>query len=199
MTGLFHGGRVRKDSARIECNGTVDEAQASLGYARALAASTGASGPGHLSEAALAQLLVSVERDLWVLMAEVATSDRHRDKLVEGVSLVTDEMVGRLTSRVDELEALHVMPSEFVVPGENLTGAALDVARTIVRRAERLAVAAGLPATSFVVPYLNRLSDLCWLLARAVEGEHRTARAAPRARRRRPTPQANDTTSAEGQ
>lgn len=185
MTGLLYGGRVRKDSARIECNGAVDEAQAALGYARALVAVTGVSGPGNLNGDALDGMLVSIERDLWVLMAEVATSNGNRLKLVAGTSLVTLEMVEVLTSRVQALEALQVVPKEFVVPGGNLAGAAFDVARTVVRRAERLAVATDLPKSSAVVPYLNRLSDLCWLLARAVEGEHLTARLQPRTRTRR--------------
>lgn len=188
-TGLLYGGRVRKDSARIECNGAVDEAQSALGYARAVLRDSGAGGPGDLTPDALDSLLVSVERDLWVLMAEVATSERQRPKLTAGVSLVTVAMVESLTDRVHALEALQIMPKEFVVPGENLAGASLDVARTIVRRAERLAVGAKLGVSSAVVPYLNRLSDLCWLLARAVEGEHLTARTTPPARRRRLPPQ----------
>lgn len=175
-TGLLFGQRVRKDSARIECNGAVDEAQAALGYARAVIASTAASGPGDLSTDALDMSLVSLERDLWVLMAEVATPETQRSKLVPGTSLVTTEMVQSLTDRVHALEALEVMPKEFVVPGVNLAGAALDVARTVVRRSERLAVTAELGESSEVVPYLNRLSDLCWLLARAVERERLTAR-----------------------
>jgi cob(I)alamin adenosyltransferase len=198
-TGLLYGGRVRKDSARIECNGAVDEAQAALGYARALVLSTGASGPGNLTGDALDGMLVSIERDLWVLMAEVATSDRNRVKLVAGASLVTPEMVEILTSRVTALEALQVVPKEFVVPGENLAGAALDVARTVVRRAERLAVSAELPKASAVVPYLNRLSDLCWLLARAVEREHLTAKKGPPKRTRHsPRLVANDSTRTSG-
>lgn len=199
-TGLLYGGRVRKDSARIECNGAVDEAQASLGYARAVVLSTGASGPGNLTGDALDGMLVSIERDLWVLMAEVATADNKRVKLVAGTSLVTQEMVDILTSRVAALEALQVVPKEFVVPGENLAGAALDVARTVVRRAERLAVAAQLPKASAVVPYLNRLSDLCWLLGRAVERQHVTARIGPPKRTRRsPRLAANDSTPLGGQ
>jgi cob(I)alamin adenosyltransferase len=198
-TGLLYGGRVRKDSGRIECNGAVDEAQAALGYARAVVRATGAGGPADLSPEALDGLLVSVERDLWILMAEVATSERHRPKLTAGTSLVTLEMVEALTDRVHALEALQVMPKEFVVPGENLASAALDVARTVVRRAERLAVGARLGESSAVVPYLNRLSDLCWLLARAVESEHlaaRTAAPAPtRSPRRRPP---KDTTAVGG-
>jgi len=199
-TGLLYGGRVRKDSARIECNGAVDEAQAALGYARAVVLATGASGPGNLSADALDGMLVSIERDLWVLMAEVATSDNHRSKLVAGTSLVTKEMVEVLTSRVTALEAPQLVPKDFVVPGENLAGASLDVARTVVRRAERLAVAAGLPAISAVVPYLNRLSDLCWLLARAVEREHPMARMGPPKRTRHsPRLAANDSTPTSGQ
>jgi cob(I)alamin adenosyltransferase len=175
-TGLLYGGRVRKDSARIECNGAVDEAQAALGYARAVVRTTRANGPGDVTPDALDGMLVAIERDLWVLMAEVATSERHRPKLAAGTSLVTFEMVEALTARVHALEASEVMPKEFVVPGENLAAAALDVARTVIRRAERLAVSAKLGESSAVVPYLNRLSDLCWLLARAVEGEHVAAR-----------------------
>jgi len=177
-TGLLYGGRVKKNSARIECNGAVDEAQAAIGYARALVRGpVPARGPGDLSPRVLNDILVAIERDLWVLMAEVATSPANRRKLVPGVSLVTADMVDALTDRVNELETLGVMPKEFVVPGENLAGAALDVARTIVRRAERHAVGAGIAAPSAVVPYLNRLSDVCWLLARAIETEHLTARA----------------------
>jgi cob(I)alamin adenosyltransferase len=198
-TGLLYGGRVRKDSGRIECNGAVDEAQAALGYARAVVRTTGAGGPGDLAPDALDGILVSIERDLWVLMAEVATSERHRPKLAAGTSLVTLEMVEALTARVHALEALQIMPKEFVVPGENLAGAALDVARTIVRRAERLAVGAKLGEDSAVVPYLNRLSDLCWLLARAVEREHLAARTAEPARTRRaPRRASGDTTGVRG-
>jgi cob(I)alamin adenosyltransferase len=198
-TGLLYGGRVKKDSARIECNGAVDEAQAALGYARAVVRATGASGPGDLASGALDGMLVSLERDLWVLMAEVATSERNRPKLTMGTSLVTFEMVEALTAHVHALEELQIMPKEFVVPGENLAGAALDIARTIVRRAERLAVAAKLGDSSAVVPYLNRLSDLCWLLARAVEREHLAARtAAPARARRAPRRPPSDTAGVRG-
>ena len=179
-TGLLYGGRVRKDSVRIECNGSVDEAQASLGYARAAIAAAGASGPEGYGSAELDGLIVAIERDLWVLMAEVATPPAKRSKLVAGASLVTEEMVDELDRRVHDLEAKDVMPKEFVVPGQSLPSASLDVARTVVRRAERLAVKVGTSEGSLVVPYLNRLSDLCWLLARAVEADHLTAR--PKAR-----------------
>ena len=159
-TGLLYGGRVRKDAEPIEVNGAVDEAQAALGMARAEA------GPGH----ALADRILGVERDLWVLMAEVATAPENRHKLEPGTSMVTEAMVASLETGIDEIMAVTEMPKEFVVPGENRLAACLDVARTVVRRAERLAVAAHLEG-SLVVAYLNRLSDLCWAMARSAAGE----------------------------
>jgi len=164
-TGLLYGGRVRKDSTRIETNGAVDEAQAALGLARA-----------EVRGSKLDDELADLERGLWVLMAELATAPRNRTKLAPGVTLVTGEMVEALDRRVHDLEAAGAVPSEFVVPGQSRASAALDLARTAVRRAERLAVALGLDEGSQVVPYLNRLSDLCWLLARSEEQDHLTAR-----------------------
>ena len=166
MTGLFFGGRVAKTSGPIEINGAVDEAQAALGWARSL------------SEPAsrINDLLVSLERDLWVLMAEVATLEENRRKLIDGSTRVTAKMITRLEDLIDELSADIEMPDEFVVPGETQLAAALDVARTVIRRAERLAVAHPIEG-SLVIAYLNRLSDLAWTMARWVEGpEHRTAR-----------------------
>ena len=88
-------------------------------------------------------------------------------------------MVDDLERRVHDARGLGAVPSEFVVPGQSRTSAALDLARTVVRRAERLAVALRLEDGSQVVPYLNRLSDLCWLLARSEEHEHLTAAGRP--------------------
>jgi cob(I)alamin adenosyltransferase len=165
-TGLYFGGRVAKSSEPVEVNGAVDEAQAALGWARSLS-ETGSR---------LDELLITLERDLWVLMAEVATLPANRHKLVAEKSLVTSEMIERLEHEIDALTSETEMPKEFVVPGENRLSAALDVARTVVRRAERVAV--GYPLeNSFVTPYLNRLSDLAWTMARWAEGpNHRTAR-----------------------
>lgn len=165
-TGLYFGGRVAKNAAPIEVNGAVDEAQAALGWARSL------SEPG----SRLDELLIALERDLWVLMAEVATSPQNRHKLVAGKSLVTPTMIERLESEIDSLSGDFEMPREFVVSGENQQSAALDVARTVIRRAERLAVGLAIEG-SLVAPYLNRLSDLAWTMARWAEGpHHRTAR-----------------------
>ena len=165
-TGLYFGGRTMKSSEPIEVNGAVDEAQASLGWARSLSEQS----------SRLYELLVSLERDLWVLMAEVATLPANRHKLSPNKSLVTQEMVARIEAEIDSLSSEIEVPKEFVVPGETQLSAALDVARTVIRRAERVAVSYPLEK-SFVVNYLNRLSDLAWTMARWAEGpNHRTAR-----------------------
>ena len=103
-------------------------------------------------------------------MAEVATSPENRGKLVPGVSLVTPEMTADLEQRIDALTKRVTMPTEFVIPGQNLVSAALDVARTVIRRAERIAVGYDLDGSQ-VVAYLNRLSDLIWTMARWAEGD----------------------------
>jgi cob(I)alamin adenosyltransferase len=168
-TGLLYGGRVPKDSRQIEVNGVVDEAQAALGLARA------ETEPG--SE--LDQRLIALARQLYVLMAEVATSSANRHKLVAGTSLVTQDMVDELERGIDDLILRFEMPSDFTIPGENRRAAAIDLARTIVRRAERLAVADQVEG-SLVCPYLNRLSDLLWAMARWQEGpEHTLSRDIP--------------------
>ncbi len=158
-TGLYGGGRVPKDSAAPEAYGTVDEAQAALGVARASC--------GRGDE--LDVVLVALERDLWVLMAELATDADNAHKLVDGTSRVTVAMVHALEQRIDDISGRFAPPTEFVVPGESLVSAQLDVARTVIRRAERVSLRAAAPGSQ-VVPYLNRLSDLVWTLARWQEG-----------------------------
>jgi len=160
-TGLLYGGRVRKDSPGVEANGAVDEAQAAIGAARAEV--------GRGSE--VDDLLVFVERDLWVLMSELATSAENRRKLVHGKTLVSEEMLQAVTSACDDVERRFELPNEFVIPGQDRLSALLDVARTVVRRAERLAVGVAAP-DSLVVPYLNRLSSLLWAMARWQEDGH---------------------------
>jgi cob(I)alamin adenosyltransferase len=172
-TGLLYGGRVAKDSPMIQVTGTVDEAQAAMGVARAEAV------PGSELDA----LLTRLERELYVVMAEVTTDPSHRSKLVGGTTLVTDGMVDALEVDIDRLIAKVVMPTEFVIPGANRESAALDLARTIVRRAERLLVSSPIEG-SLAGRYLNRLSDLLWAVARWTEGdEHLLARGAARRRR----------------
>lgn len=159
-TGLFYGGRVSKDSELPVACGSVDEAQAVLGMARAEA--------GKGSEVDVT--LISLMKDLWVLMAELATQSDNRHKLAPGASLVTDEMVSKLEKLIDSFDERFSPPTEFVVPGENRVSALLDLGRTVVRRAERHALLAA-PSPSRVGPYLNRLSDLLWTMARWNEGE----------------------------
>ena len=164
-TGLFYGGRVPKDSALPRAYGAVDEAQSVIGLARV------AAGKGSEVDA----ICVPIMRDLWVLMAELATLPENRGKLEPGRSSVTSEMVDRLETTIDDLDTRFEPPTEFVVPGEHPVAAWLDFARTTVRRAERQAYSAA-PPPSYVVPYLNRLSDLLWTMARWQEGESRPVR-----------------------
>jgi cob(I)alamin adenosyltransferase len=163
-TGLLYGGRVPKDSAQPTAYGSVDEAQAAIGVARAAT-----------DDVELGDLLLGLERDLWVLMAELATDPANRDKLTDDKSRVTDAMVERLERLIDDVSERFEPPTEFVVPGETMVAALLDVARTVARRAERDALSAAAEGAA-VVPYLNRLSDLLWTLARWQEGESRPTR-----------------------
>jgi cob(I)alamin adenosyltransferase len=166
-TGLFYGGRVSKASGGPEAYGTVDEAVAALGAARALL-------DGDHAAAVLAR-----QRELFVVGAELATAPANRRKLTDGVSRVTSAMVDDLEAAIDAIVERVGLPTEFVVPGGNPAAAAIDVARTVVRRAERRSVAVadqgGLDGSE-VVRYLNRLADYLYMLARAVEGEWTPAR-----------------------
>ena len=168
-TGLFYGGRVPKDDDRPEAYGTVDEAQAAIGLARA-AADRGSELDGWLGE---------VERDLYVLMAELATAGENQHKLVPGQTAVTAEMVDAVSARTDEVGSRFPFPTEFVIPGQGELPARLDVARTVVRRAERRTIAVAAPE-SHVVPYLNRLSSLLWTLGRWVEADDTLLSRTPR-------------------
>ena len=160
-TGLYYGGRVRKDDAAPSAYGDVDEAQAAIGVARAEARVDG--------NEELDARCITLERDLWVLMADLATDGDNRVKLIAGLSLVSQQMVDALESSIDDLNSRFTMPTEFVVPGQTRTSALLDVARTVVRRAERTSLRAVFgtdPSNPLVITYLNRLSDLLWTMAR---------------------------------
>jgi len=169
-TGLLYGGRAGKDDVGPDAYGAVDEAVSALGVARAETEPA--------SE--LNELLTRIQRELFVVGAELATAPDNRRKLTPEVSLVTAEMVTKLEPVIDDITARFEAPHEFVLPGENRVAAALDLARTIVRRAERASVAATragwLGSESHVVPYLNRLADLVYTLARWQEGQSRAVR-----------------------
>jgi cob(I)alamin adenosyltransferase len=157
-TGRLYGGRISKADPATEAYGTVDEAVAALGLGRALC-----------GDAQAARLILRLQRELFVVGADLATNPDERSKLKPDVSLVTPSMVEALESVIDQTVEAHPLPNQFVVPGANPTSAALDVARTIVRRAERRSVElrrAGAFVNPDVLRYLNRLADLLFVLAR---------------------------------
>ena len=172
-TGLLFGGeRIDKDDLRVEAYGTVDEAVAALGLARANLGVKRRIGTLPSGLGGLAPLILRYQRELFVVGAELATNPDAWDRLQDGKTRVSEDMVRAVERDLTELEASIDMPTEFVVPGETPTSAALELARTILRRAERRAVAlqrAGNIPGPHLVPYLNRLADLVWVLARAAE------------------------------
>ena len=165
QTGLLHGEKVAKNSVLPEAYGTVDEAQAILGLVRTECR----------DNADLEEKIIHIERDLYVLMAELATDPSKHDKLESGKSKVNEEMINFLEQFIDDISSRFELPKEFVIPGQNRISALLDVARTVVRRAERRTIACDVE-NSLAVPYLNRLSDLLWAMARWQEGESITSR-----------------------
>jgi cob(I)alamin adenosyltransferase len=162
-TGLLYGGRVDKHDLRTTAYGTVDETCSALGLARAEL------------DGQLHDLVLEIQRELFVVGAQLATLVDHWDRLEPGVSLVDDAMVDRLDERIDGCVERHPLPQHFVVPGGNRAAAALDLARTVCRRAERHVVAmhrAELLPDDAPLRYLNRCADLLYVLAREAEGEH---------------------------
>lgn len=162
-TGMLHGGRISKADAAAEAYGTVDEAVALLGLARTLSQDGG-----------LREGLLAIQRELFVVGADLAANPAARSRLEPEVSLVTEAMVRRLETWIDELVLAHPMPRAFVVPGANAAAAALDVSRAVVRRAERRVVEmrdGGAEVNEVILRYLNRLSDLLFVLARVEAGE----------------------------
>jgi cob(I)alamin adenosyltransferase len=162
-TGLLYGGRVSKADLATQAYGTTDEAVAVLGLARALS-----------DDAALKEEILALQRELFVVGADLATNPKERAKLEPGVSLATAEMVERLEARIDELVAVHPLPNAFIVPGANAVSAAIDLGRSVVRRAERRVIDlrdSGAEVNDNVLRYLNRLSDLLFVVARTAAGE----------------------------
>ena len=161
-TGSLYGGRISKADLAAEAYGTVDEAVADLGLARA-----------STEDPDTRALLLAIQRDLFVVGADLATNPSERAKLKPRVSLVVPEMVRGLEERIDALVLARPLPEEFIVPGADPVSAAIDAARTTVRRAERRTVAlgeAGREVNLEAIRYLNRLSDLLFVLARAAPG-----------------------------
>lgn len=157
-TSLLGDQRVPKYHPQPEAYGTVDEASATLGLARALS-----------TRPTIKQTLLTVQRDLYQMMAELAATPAAAAQFRK----INPERVSWLNQTTDEFGEQITMPREFVVPGETPAGASLDLARTVVRRAERLVVKLcddGLCANGEIVRYLNRLSSLLFVLARLEDG-----------------------------
>jgi cob(I)alamin adenosyltransferase len=159
----MYGRRVLKNDARVEAYGCVDELTAALGLARA------SSTAPFVSEQILA-----VQKELIVLMGEVATAAEDLDRYAkDGYQVTTAEMVDRIGAVVEGLEKdKSLYPKDWVIPGSTPCSAALDLSRTICRRAERR-VAELMKINPEILRYLNRLSDLCWILARYCEKQQR--------------------------
>jgi cob(I)alamin adenosyltransferase len=152
FTGLLGEGRVPKSHPRPEALGTIDEATAALGLARALCQTQ-----------ETAELLVKIQRDLYSLMAEIAATPQNADRF----RAIDSQNVAWLEEQTDRLTSLVEMPGEFILPGDSTAGAALSLARTVVRRAERRIVQLVHDQeleNRELVRYLNRLSSLCFLL-----------------------------------
>lgn len=159
-TSLWYGDRVPKSSLRTTAYGTIDEACSALGLARALATT---------DDATLAADLLRVQRELFVVGAELATAPEAAGRLEDGVSKVTQQMVDELEPMIDRYMEQVDLPPKFVIPGGTELSARLDVARTVLRRAERETVALKLAeglADDTVIRYLNRAADLLFALAR---------------------------------
>ena len=158
-TGLWYGGRVHKSSPRPDSYGAVDEAASALGLARAAADRGGELYPD----------ILRIQSELFVAGAELATAPEAAERLEQGVSKVTSEMVERLEADIDRYMERVELPPKFVIPGGSELSARLDVARTALRRAERrvveLKLAGDLPDRT-VLTYLNRASDAVYAMAR---------------------------------
>ena len=157
-TGLLGAERVPKYDPRPDTFGTVDEATSALGLARAMAQDPQVKG-----------IIYRIQNELYVLMAELATLPENYEKM--GFRM-TVEHVQWLEQVEESLKQEVEIPNKFIIPGDTLDGAALDLARTIIRRAERMAVKLlhdGVIQNGEVIRYLNRLSDLVFVLARYIE------------------------------
>jgi len=161
-TGLMYNRRVSKCHPRVEAYGAVDELNAALGSVRALA-----------PESALGEQIIAIQKNLVILMGELATASEDLPRFVkDGFSVVTPELIIPIDAIVREIESQNVSFKDWATPGANPVGAALDVARTTCRCAERRVCAlreAGERVNGEIVVFLNRLSDALWLMARREE------------------------------
>ena len=164
-TSLLHGVRVPKSDPHCEAYGTIDEAVSALGLARTLS-----------SKKKVQDIVLEVQKELFTVGAELATPIEHRDALAEKFNFITAAAVDKLEALIDELEQQMEMPKAFIIPGGSPASAALDLARAIIRRAERRIVAmkdVGLVKSEELTRYVNRLADLLFTLARYEVADNR--------------------------
>jgi cob(I)alamin adenosyltransferase len=157
-TGLIGGARVSKADVRVEAYGTVDELGASMGFARSIC-----------EDAEVRELTKSIQRELFTVAGAIASPKGGAESVT---TYVTPEMVEALTAHVTRIEATEGILSDWSLPGEHAAAAAFDMARTVCRRAERAVVRlveTGVEVNPHVIAYLNRLSDLLWLMGRLLE------------------------------
>ena len=162
-TSLMYGHRVSKSDARVDAYGCIDELTAALGLARSIA-----------TDKFISEEILAAQKDLIVVMGELATASSDRERYVkDGFHVTTSAMVDRVTAVIEGLEKdKSLYPKDWVIPGGTPVSAALDFARATCRRAERHIAVFSVSNVKFnieILRYLNRLSDLCWLLARYVE------------------------------
>jgi len=164
-TSLLYGDRVAKSDLRCEAYGTVDEGISALGLAR------------QFCRPEVVDVIVHVQKQLFIVGAELATPAEYYEKLLNEHSVVTQEMVTGLENLIDDFESRITMPKHFIIPGSGSTGSAsLDLARTIIRRAERRVVSLqqmNIAPNKELVNYLNRLSTLLFALARYQEAREK--------------------------
>lgn len=162
QTGRLYGSRIPKSDVLIDALGDIDEAVAVLGLARATT-----------TDSDVAARLLQLQRELFVVAADLSANPRHRTRLTPGISRVEPAMVENVEQAIDALTSEHPIRPVFLVPGSSPIEARIDLARTVVRRAERhvvLAKDADHTVSEDVLRYLNRLSDLLFVLGRQVAG-----------------------------
>jgi len=163
-TSLFGPGRIRKTDPRIEALGDLDETQSAIGLARAA------------SSGSIAETLLELQRALYIAMSEVGTPESDRARLPQRIDATS---VAELEEHAAAVRATVDIAARFVIPGEDELSARLDLARAVCRRAERSLVAlvdAGQIDGAQLLPWMNRLSDVLFVLSRAVEPGPRPAR-----------------------
>jgi len=168
-TSLMYGHRVSKGDARVDAYGCIDELTAALGLARSIG-----------TNKFVSDEILAAQKDLIVVMGELATAPSDQERYAkDGFHVTTPAMVDRITAVIADLEKDESLyPKDWVIPGGTRVSAALDFARATCRRAERHITALSTSDVKFnieILRYLNRLSDLCWVLARYVEKESRSS------------------------